>query len=123
MVEHSLVSVVDDDVSVRESLPDLLRELGYTAAAFSSAEELLASDSKNHTDCLLLDIAMPGMSGPDRQSALTRQGRNIPIISITGDKAARTIKARVAPCLCKPFSDDALLRALNAVWEASRTIN
>jgi FixJ family two-component response regulator len=123
MVEHSLVSVVDDDVSVRESLPDLLRELGYAAAAFSSAEEFLASDSKDHTDCLLLDIAMPGMSGPDLQSALTRQGRNIPIIYITGEKPARTLKERVARCLYKPFSDGALLRALNAVLESGRMIN
>lgn len=125
MVEHSLVSVVDDDVSVRESLPDLLRELGYAAAAFSSAEEFLASDSKDHTDCLLLDIAMPGMSGPDLQSALTRQGRNIPIIYITGDKLARApkLKRSAARCLYKPFSDGALLRALHSIFESSRMIN
>lgn len=125
MVEHSLVSVVDDDVSVRESLPDLLRELGYAATAFSSAEEFLASDSKDHTDCLLLDITMPGMSGPDLQSALMRQGRNIPIIYITADKLARTpvLKRSAAQCLYKPFSVGALLRALHSVFESSRTIN
>jgi FixJ family two-component response regulator len=65
MLGHSLVSVVDDDVSVRESLPDLLRELGYAAAAFSSAEEFLASDCIGQTECLLLDIAIPGISGPE----------------------------------------------------------
>jgi len=64
MVNHSLVSVVDDDESVRESLPDLLREFGFAAQAFSSAEAFLASDYVDQTRCLVLDIAMPGMSGP-----------------------------------------------------------
>ena len=63
MPVHSLVVVVDDDESVRESLPALLRECGFEAAAFSSAEEFLASDSLGETSCLLLDVAMPGMTG------------------------------------------------------------
>jgi len=62
---HSLVSVVDDDESVRESLPDLLREFGFASQAFSSAEEFLASDSVDKTKCLILDIAMPA-GDPDR---------------------------------------------------------
>jgi FixJ family two-component response regulator len=62
--EPPLVSVVDDDESVRESLPDLLREFGFAARAFSSAEEFLSSDCLDQTSCLILDIAMLGMSGP-----------------------------------------------------------
>ena len=125
MLGHSLVSVVDDDVSVRESLPDLLRELGYAAAAFSSAEEFLASDSIGQTECLLLDIAMPGISGPDLHSKLTLQGRNIPVIYITGGgdqtTRARMLKRGAVECLRKPFSDEALLKALNfAFQEAER---
>ena len=71
MVKRSLVSVVDDDESVRESLPDLLREFGFAVQAFSSAEEFLASDCVGQTRCLILDIAMPGMTGPDLQRELT----------------------------------------------------
>ena len=80
---HPLVSVVDDDESVRESLPDLLREFGFSVEAFSSAEEFLASDSIGKTSCLILDVAMPGMTGPELQRELTRRGQSIPIVFIT----------------------------------------
>jgi FixJ family two-component response regulator len=80
---RSLVSVVDDDQSVRESLPDLLREFGFAVEAFSSAEEFLASDHVGDTRCLILDIAMPGMSGPDLQRELARREQEIPIVFIT----------------------------------------
>src|SRR5919106_6368074 len=80
--ERALVSVVDDDESVRESLPDLLRELGYAVRAFSSAEAFLASDCVGQTRCLILDVAMPGMSGPDLQRELRRSRREIPIVFI-----------------------------------------
>lgn len=127
MVEHSLVSIVDDDVSVRESLPDLLREFGYAVEAFSSAEEFLASSSMGRTDCLLLDIAMPGMSGPDLHSELALRGRHIPVIYITGagdtTAYARKLKHGAVDCLHKPFSDGALLRALNAAFQAGQAIN
>src|SRR6266704_3133709 len=83
MPRRSLVSVVDDDESVRESLPDLLRQFGFAAEAFSSAEEFLTSDVVGETRCLLLDIAMPGMSGPDLQQELTRRRQAIPIVFIT----------------------------------------
>ena len=115
---HSLVSIVDDDESVRESLPDLLREFGFLAQAFSSAEELLASGAVGQTKCLILDIAMPGMSGPDLQHELTRRRQEIPIIFITGH-GDETVRPRVleegaVECLFKPFSDTALLDAVNA---------
>ncbi len=118
MAMRSLVSVVDDDESVRESLPDLLREVGFEAIAFSSAEEFLASDCVDQTRCLILDIAMPGMSGHDLQQELTRRRQKIPIVFITatGDETVRPlVLARGAvECLFKPFSETALLRALNA---------
>ena len=114
----SLVSVVDDDESVRESLPDLLRQFGFAAEAFSSAEAFLASEVVGETSCLLLDIAMPGMSGPDLQQELTRRGVNIAIVFITalGDKTLRSsLLARGAvECLYKPFSEAALLDAVRA---------
>ena len=91
MVNRSLVAVVDDDESVRESLPDLLREFGFAVEAFSSAEDFLASDSVSRTRCLILDIAMPGMSGPALQREVTRRRYDVPIVYITalGDDAVR----------------------------------
>jgi FixJ family two-component response regulator len=123
MVKRSLVSVVDDDESVRESLPDLLRELGYSARAFSSAAEFLASDCVGETRCLILDIAMPGVTGPALQQALTVGGQKIPIVFITA-QADETVRQRLleqgaVECLFKPFSDTALFEALNAAFRVS----
>jgi FixJ family two-component response regulator len=118
MGERSLVSVVDDDESVRESLPDLLREFGFAAEAFSSAEAFLASDVVRETSCLLLDVAMPGMSGPELQQELIRRRRDIPIVFITasGDESVRPrlLAEGAVECLFKPLSETALLDALNA---------
>ncbi len=117
--KRPLVSVVDDDESVRESLPDLLRELGYTVQAFSSAEAFLASDYVDQSRCLILDVAMPpGMSGPDLQRELARRGQEIPVVFITAheDQAIRPrlLEQGAVECLFKPFSDTALLEALHA---------
>ncbi len=118
---HSLVSIVDDDESVRESLPDLLNEFGFASQTFSSAEEFLASDEISQTKCLILDIAMPGMSGPDLQRELKLRGSNVPIVFITAqrDEAGRTllIEQGAIACLIKPFSDTALLEALNSALQ------
>lgn len=118
---RSLVSVVDDDESVRESLPDLLRELGFAAEAFTSAEAFLASASVGRTRCLILDVAMPGMSGPDLQKELTRRRQKIPIVFITthGGENVRPslLEDGAVECLFKPFSDTALLAAVNAALE------
>ena len=84
--EPLLLSVVDDDESMRESLPDLIKEFGFAARAFSSAEEFLSSGSVDETSCLILDIAMPGMSGPELHQELKRRGEEIPTIFITGQK-------------------------------------
>lgn len=115
---RSLVSVVDDDESVRESLPDLLRELGFEVRAFASAEEFLASDCLGPTRCLILDIAMPGMSGPELQTELTRRGQEVPIVFITAhrDETVRpgVLDRGAVDCLFKPFSETALLEAVNA---------
>jgi FixJ family two-component response regulator len=118
MSSPAVVAVVDDDESVRESLPDLLRAFGFAAQAFASAEEFLASGSLSMAQCLILDIAMPGMSGPDLQRELARQGPHIPIIFITAhaDEAVRqhVLKQGAVACLLKPFTDTVLLQALNA---------
>jgi FixJ family two-component response regulator len=118
-----LVSIVDDDESVRESLPDLVRELGFAAQAFSSAREFLASECASETGCLILDIMMPGMSGPELQAELERRSRHIPIVFITA-QTSETLRAQVlangaVECLIKPFSDTALLDALNSALRAN----
>ena len=123
MVQKSLVSVVDDDESVRESLPDLLRELGFAVQAFSSAEEFLASDAVGQTRCLILDIAMPGMTGYDLQRELTRRRHETPVVFITahGDEnlRPRVLEDGAVECLLKPFSDTALLDGVNAALRVS----
>jgi FixJ family two-component response regulator len=112
------VGVVDDDESVRESLPDLLKELGYEVQAFSSAEELLQSPSLARTECLILDITMPTMSGPELQRELVRRGLKIPVIFITAhaDEVVRPalLEQGAVECLFKPFGEEALIDALHA---------
>lgn len=112
-----LISVVDDDESVRESLPDLLNEFGFAAQVFSSAEEFLESHDIPRTRCLILDIGMPGMTGPDLQRELKRRQTEIPIVFVTAQKdetmRLRLLKQGAVECLFKPFSDSALLQALN----------
>jgi FixJ family two-component response regulator len=118
-----LVSIVDDDESVRESLPDLLRELGFAARAFSSAEEFLASEFIGETRCLILDIVMPGMSGPDLQRELALRRKHIPIVFLTAH-ADETIREQLlaqgaVACLFKPFSETALLEAITAALQVN----
>jgi len=117
-IESILVSVVDDDESVRESLPDLLKQFGFAVRAFSSAEEFLASDCVDQTRCLLLDVAMPGTTGPHLQQELIRRQQGIPIIFITADRdmivRQRLIEQGAVECLFKPFSDTTLLEAVNS---------
>ena len=110
--------MVDDDESIRESLPDLLKLFGFTAQTFSSAEEFLASDRVSETRCLILDIAMPGMSGPDLQRELKVRRIEVPIIFMTAGRddtvRPRMLNEGAVECLFKPFSDSNLLDALNA---------
>ncbi len=120
MRPHALVSIVDDDESIRESLPDLLKEFGFASQTFSSAEEFLASDGVLEAECLILDIAMPGMSGPDLQRELKRRGSSFQIIFITAqkDESVRTqmLESGAIACLFKPFNDTELLEALNTAF-------
>jgi FixJ family two-component response regulator len=121
--EQFLVAIVDDDESVRESLPDLLRESGYAVQAFASAEDFLTSGDLTRTGCLILDIAMPGMSGPELQQELRRRGQVVPVVFITanGDKTVRPrlLAQGAVDCLFKPFSETAILAAINAAERVS----
>ena len=116
--QNFLVAVVDDDESVRESLPDLLRESGYAAEAFASAQELLNSGELVRIGCLILDIAMPGMTGPELQQELRRRGQAVPVVFITAasDKTMRPrlLEQGAVDCLFKPFSENAILAAISA---------
>ena len=116
MRQQTLVSVVDDDESVREALPDLIETFGFVARAFASAEEFLASNALGDTRCLVLDVSMATMSGPQLQAELKRRQIHIPIIFITGqdDPTLRaTLRARGAvECLCKPLRERDLRLAL-----------
>ena len=117
----AFVAVVDDDESVRESLPDLLRELGFTTKAFASAEEFLGSPAAAATRCLILDIAMPGMTGPELQQELLRRGSDIAIVFITAraDECLRLqlLEQGAAGCLLKPFSEHELRAALDVALQ------
>jgi FixJ family two-component response regulator len=121
VVERQLVSVVDDDEFVREALPDLLRSFGLEARPFSSAEEFLASESLGRTGCLVLDVTMPGMSGPELQLELARRKQDIPIVFITANAddnlRPKVLRRGAVAYLTKPFSDTAMLDAVNAALE------
>lgn len=123
MEPRPLISVVDDDESVRESLPDLLKEFGFNAKAFSSAEDFLSSDWVGQTNCLILDVAMPGMTGPDLLKELMIRRQDIPIVFITAhrDEGVRPklIAQGAVECLYKPFTETDLLAALNTALGVS----
>jgi FixJ family two-component response regulator len=117
MNQRPLVAVVDDNESVREALPDLLAQSGCDVQTFASAEAFLESSAIGDTDSLILDVGLPGMSGPDLQLELVGRDRRIPIIFITaqGDRSLPTllISRGAVAVLLKPFSDTALLDALD----------
>jgi FixJ family two-component response regulator len=113
---RALVVVIDDDQSVRESLPDLLGVFGYAARVFPSAAEFLASPNLSAAECVILDVTMPGMSGPDLHRRLRNRRPELPVIFITAEKDERLrlqmLEQGAVACLFKPFSDTALLDAL-----------
>ena len=119
--KQSLLSVVDDDEMLRESLPELLREFGFAARAFSSGQEFLSSNYVDETRCLILDVAMPEMSGLDLQQELKRRGQAIPIIFISGQKdedvRKQAFRQGAVKFLYKPFRDSDLLEAVNAALD------
>ena len=121
MSERPLVAIIDDSESVRESLPDLLQHVGFSVQAFASAEAFLDSDTAHVTSCLVLDVGLPGMSGPDLQQELVRRGNGVPIVFITARREKslqpRLLAAGAMACLFKPFTDTALIEAVEAAVE------
>jgi FixJ family two-component response regulator len=121
-VKRKLVSVVDDDEFVREALPDLLRSFGLEARPFSSAAEFLASESLGRTGCLVLDVTMPGMTGPELQLELARRKQAIPIVFITAnsddDLGPKVLGRGAVAFLKKPFSEAAIIEAVNEALES-----
>jgi FixJ family two-component response regulator len=118
-----LIAVVDDDESVREALPDLLREFGFAAMAFEAAEAFLCSDALDRVGCLILDIAMPSMTGPELQQELVNRGLRIPVIFITAHADANIraglLQKGAVECLFKPFEDQDLRAALDRALAVS----
>jgi FixJ family two-component response regulator len=118
MKQCPLVAVIDDDISVRESLPDLLQQVGLAVHAFRSAEEFLTADVTDAMSCLVLDVGLPGMGGADLQEELSRRGKRVPIVFITAKREAslqpRLLAAGAVACLFKPFSGMALIEAVEA---------
>ena len=121
MNSRALITLIDDDESVRESLPHLLKRFGFEVQAFSSAEEFLASDQIPRTKCLVLDITMPGMSGPDLVDELRHLGLKIPVVFITAQRdekvRSQVLEQGAIACLVKPFSDAAMIEALNSALQ------
>jgi FixJ family two-component response regulator len=119
---RALVCVVDDDESVREALPDLLREFDFAACAFASAEDFLASDELLEADCLVLDVAMPGMTGPELHMELKRRASGIPVVFITAQSDEDVLTSLFAQgaiaCLLKPFADTSLFDAVTTAVAA-----
>jgi FixJ family two-component response regulator len=113
-----LLTLIDDDQSVRESLPELLRESGYEVDTFASAEAFLASGDPGRAKCLIVDVLMPGMSGPELQRELKRRGQSMPVIFITANvdwtMRPRLLEQGAVECLFKPFTERALLAAIGS---------
>jgi FixJ family two-component response regulator len=124
MAERNVVSVVDDDESVRESLPEFLRSFGFEVRAFASAEAFLQSDSVQSTGCLILDVAMPHMTGPDLRQELAHRGDDIPAVFITAQSAEQVrafgSSTGVVAWLFKPFTDTAILEAVNTALSRAK---
>ena len=117
VTETPVISIVDDDESVREAIESLMKSVGYTAKVFPSAADFLSSENLDDTGCLILDVQMPGMSGLELQTRLVASKCRIPIIFISAhsdaDARARALDAGAVGFLQKPFSEDALLNAIN----------
>ena len=119
MPNNVVIAIVDDDPSVREALTSLLRSLGYAAVAFERAEDLLNSKRRRELSCVISDVQMPGMSGPELHARLVASGKPVPTILITAypdeGTRARALRAGVAGYLNKPFRDDELLAHLRSI--------
>src|SRR2546428_1914218 len=124
MSENPLIAVVDDDASMRGALRNLLRSVGFRAAAFASAEEFLHAGQLQDTACMIVDVRMPRMSGLELQRHLATIQCPVPLIFITahGDEEARAraLRAGAVDFLYKPFSEEVLLRAIQSALQASQ---
>lgn len=122
MARPRVISIIDDDASVREATARLVRSLGYRAAVFSSAEEFLQSDCVRNSACLITDLQLSGMSGAGLQDRLIADGYRTPIIFMTAyfdEKIrARALKAGAFGFLRKPFADESLIESLDKALEA-----
>lgn len=118
MPKRIMIAVVDDDEALREALTSLMKSLGYAAAAFKSAEDFLRSSGWEHASCIIADVQMPGMTGPDLHRDLVASGNPIPIVLITAypdeDIKARALRAGVKGYLTKPFNETDLLSCIHA---------
>ncbi len=118
-----LIAIVDDDDSLRNSLDNLIRSVGFRAQGFPSAEALLSSNQLHDTACLILDVRLPGMNGLELQRRIDAGDWRIPIIFVTshadGDAQARALKAGAVAYLYKPFRDEQLLNAIDAALKNS----
>lgn len=123
MPARQLLAVVDDDESIRESLPPLLQSYGFEVRSFASAEEFLAANGLRHIQCVILDVAMPGMSGPQMQQEIIRRGLNLPVVFITAHSfseiSPEAMRRGAIAVLAKPFSEDAILGAVRKALSAA----
>jgi FixJ family two-component response regulator len=119
-----LIAVVDDDESVRESLSGLIRSVGFGAMVFASAEAFLSSNRLLDTDCLILDVRMPGMNGLELQRRLAASHKSIPVIFITAhddeEARVRALNGGAVEYLLKPFSEEALMKAIDMALQSKR---
>ena len=117
MAKAHVISIIDDDASVRLATQSLVRSLGYTAEVFSSAEEYLQSGRVGDSSCVITDLHMPGMSGTDLQDRLIADGHQMPIIFVTAYFEERTLAqvmdAGAVGFLRKPFADERLIECLD----------
>lgn len=124
MVRDRAVALVDDDESVREALPPLLRSFGFEVHAFASAEQFLGEAPIERLGCIVLDVGLPGMSGPDLHRELVRRGARVPIVFITArshDELGNDVMQgdQVVTCLTKPFSEEAIIAAVRKALGAA----
>jgi len=123
--ENGVVSIVDDDESIREGMMDLIGSLGFRVVSFASAEEFLKSDHLHSTSCLIADVQMPGMTGPELHSKLVSSGVTIPTLLITAHPdervRVRALNAGVICYLIKPFAEDDLLDCIRSALDSKST--
>ncbi len=123
MAKSRVISIIDDDPSVREATQSLVRSLGYATRVFASAEEYLESDQIRNSSCVITDLHMPGMSGTDLRDRLLADGYRIPIIFMTAyyedGIRARVMNAGAIGFLRKPFADASLIECLDKALAAA----